>query len=262
MVRDRPGVGLEVRRDSMSRGRHGSCGGPPLSLAHRADSVRGPLRVGFRGDRPDAGRCRGRQGRAPGGAVADRRDFRTGRFLRDDGCVSPDPGGSIADRRSTRPPVAVEHGRPGVDPDAQRCDSPRSRSRRDPGRCGDGDHRGDRPARRTSRLRRAIERDGGRPADGILRGPARHISEHRRAGGDPRARRSMLGLAFHRARGDLPAAERRRPPAGPDGRGRAADGLPGRVPASCSRPTPSRATGRSPPSRQASVSARPSSRDS
>ena len=41
------------------------------------------------------------------------------------------------------------------------------------------------------------------------------------------------------------------------GRGRAADGLPARRPASCSRPTPSRPTGRSSPWRPASASASP-----
>ena len=46
------------------------------------------------------------------------------------------------------------------------------------------------------------------------------------AGGDPPARQPVLGLAVHRAGRDLPPAERLRPPEGPHGRGRAADGLP------------------------------------
>ena len=77
-----------------------------------------------------------------------------------------------------------------------------------------------------ARLRRPIERDGGGPADGLLRRPAGHLPERRGAGGDPPARQPVLGLAVHRAGRDLPPAERLRPPEGPHGRGRAADGLP------------------------------------
>ena len=44
--------------------------------------------------------------------------------------------------------------------------------------------------------------------------------------GNPPARQPVLGLALHRAGRDLPPAERLRPPEGPHGRGRAADGLP------------------------------------
>ena len=121
---------------------------------------------------------------------------------------------------------------------------------------GGGDHARARPARRAGRLRRPIERDGGGPADGLVRRPAGHLPERRRPGGDPRARQPVLGLAVHRAGRDLPPAERLRPPQGPDGRGRAADGLPAGGRRSCSRPTPSPATGRSPPSRRASGSAR------
>jgi hypothetical protein len=67
----------------------------------------------------------------------------------------------------------------------------------------------------------------------------------------------VLGLALHRAGRDLPPAERLRPPEGPHGRGRAADGLPagGRHPVH-GRPR-HRPTGRSPPWRPASASARP-----
>ena len=46
------------------------------------------------------------------------------------------------------------------------------------------------------------------------------------SGGRPRARAPVLGLAVQRAGRDLPPAERFRPPHGPDGRGRAADGRP------------------------------------
>ncbi len=76
-------------------------------------------------------------------------------------------------------------------------------------------------------------------------------------GGDPPARQPVLGLAVQRAGCDLPPAERLRPPEGPDGRGRAADGLPagGRHPVH-GRPR-HLATGRSPPWRPASASARP-----
>ena len=110
--------------------------------------------------------------------------------------------------------------------DAQRGDSPRPSKRLPSRTTWRRRSPGARPARRARRLRRALERDGGGPADGVLRGPAGHLPEHRRAGGDPPARQPLLGLALHRARRDLPAAERHRPPAGPDGRGRAADGLP------------------------------------
>ena len=81
-------------------------------------------------------------------------------------------------------------------------------------------------ARRASRLRRPLQCHGRGPADGLLRGPAGHVPERRRAGGDPSARQPLLGLALHRTGRDLPPAERRGPPQGPDGRGRAADGLP------------------------------------
>ena len=86
------------------------------------------LRVGFRGDRPDAGRGRRRQGRAPGGAFADRRHPRAGWLLRDDGRLPADHGGSAVDRRSARSAVAPEAGRPGGDPRAQRGDPPDHRS--------------------------------------------------------------------------------------------------------------------------------------
>src|SRR5438093_8188755 len=71
----------------------------------------GLLRVGFPGDRPDAGRGRWRQGRAPGGAFADRRPPRAGWLLRDDGRLPADHGGSAVDRRSARSAVAPAAGR-------------------------------------------------------------------------------------------------------------------------------------------------------
>ena len=95
-----------------------------------------------------------------------------------------------------------------------------------PWRSRGGDHRRSRPARRAGRLRRPIQRDGRGPADGLLRRPAGHVPERRRPGRDPRARQPVLGLAVHRAGRDLPPAQRHRPPHGPHGRGRAADGLP------------------------------------
>src|SRR5918992_3923109 len=76
----------------------------------------GLLRVGFPGDRPDAGRGRWRQGRAPGRAFADRGHPRAGWLLRDDGRLPADPGGSAVARRSARSAVAPEAGRPGGDP--------------------------------------------------------------------------------------------------------------------------------------------------
>src|SRR5664280_556190 len=147
----------------------------------------------------------------------------------DDGRLPADPGGSAVARRSARSAVAPEAGRPGGDPRAQRAqrgDPPDHRRDRHPRRSDDGGHPRARPARRASRLRRPIQRDGGGLADGLLRGPAGHLPEHREAGGGPPARQPVLGLALHRAGRDLPPAERLRPPEGPNGRGRAADGLP------------------------------------
>ena len=112
------------------------------------------------------------------------------------------------------------------DPHAQRGDQPDDRSARHPRRSGGRDHPVARQARRASRLRRPLQCHGRGPADGLLRGPAGHVPERRRAGGDPAARQPLLGLALHRTGRDLPPAERRGPPQGPDGRGRAADGLP------------------------------------
>ena len=109
----------------------------------------------------------------------------------------------------------------------QRGDPRGDRGDRHPRRSGRGDHRRARPARRASRLRRALQRDGGGPADGLLRRPAGHLPEHRGAAGDPSPHQPVLGLALHRAGRDLPPAQRLRPPDGPHGRGRAADGLPG-----------------------------------
>ena len=140
---------------------------------------------------------------------------------------------------------------------AQRRDPPEHRGDRRPRRPGDRDHRRALPARRRHRLRGPVQRHGRGPADGLVRRPAGHVPERRGPGGDPRAREPVLGVAVHRAGGDLPPAQRRRPPHGPHGRGRAADGGPRRRPASSSRPTRSPATGGSPPSRPATASARP-----
>ena len=146
-------------------------------------------------------------------------------------CVTTDAflridDGSSVDRRSARSAVAPGPGRPGGDPRAQRGGPPDPRRGRHPRRSGGGDHPLAGRARRTSRLRRPIQRDGGGPADGLLRGPAGHLPERRGTGGDPPARPAVLGLALHRAGRDLPPAQRHRPPEGPHGRGRAADGLP------------------------------------
>ncbi len=186
------------------------------------------LRAGSRRDRPNAGRGRRRQGRAPGRAVADRRYPRAGWLLRDDGRVPADHRGSAVDRRSARSAVAPEARRPGVDPHGQRGDPRDHRSEHHLGRCGGGDHRRARPARRSSRLRRPIQRDGGGLADSLLCRPAGHVSEHRRPGGGPPARRPLLGVAVHGTGCDLPPAERLRPTKGAHGRRRAADDLPGR----------------------------------
>ena len=77
------------------------------------------------------------------------------------------------------------------------------------------------------RVRRPIQRDGRGLADGLVRGPAGHVPQRRGPGRDPPPRQPVLGLALHRAGRDLPPPERCRPPHGPHGRGRAADGLPG-----------------------------------
>ena len=182
---------------------------------------------------------------------------RAGWLLRDDGRLPADHGGSAVDRRSARSAVAPEPGRPGGDPHAQRADSPDHRRDRHPGRSRGGDHPRARPARRASRLRRPIQRDGGGPADGLLRRPAGHVPERRGAGGDPPARQPVLGVAVHRAGRDLPPAAT----ASTTVRSRwpwSCSRWSSRMrPASCSRPTPSRATGRSPPWTPASASARP-----
>ena len=113
-----------------------------------------------------------------------------------------------------------------------------------------------RRARRGRRLRRAVQRDGRGPADGLVRRTAGHVPEHHRVGGDPAARQPVLGLAVHRAGRDLPDAQRRRPPQGPHGRGRAADGRPGGVRCAVHGRPRDRRTARSSPSRPRSGSAR------
>src|SRR5439155_1001876 len=217
-----------TRRHSHYIASPGTCGKTRAVPQNRRSRERadGLLRVGFPGDRPDAGRGRRRQGREPGGAFADRRPPRAGWLLRDDGRLQANHGGSAVDRRSARSAVAPEAGRPGGDPRAQRGDPPDPRRYRNPRRSGGGDYPPARPARRASRLRRPIQCDGGGLADGLLRGPAGHLPERRGAGGDPPARQPVLGLALHRAGRDLPPAERPGPPEGSHGGGRAADGLP------------------------------------
>ncbi len=225
-----PGVCLILARRKRRREQrdgHGrACGG---GRWRRSEGDRHlPAGVGSSRDRRDAGRGRWRQGRAPGGAFANRRRPCAAWLLRDDGRVPADHRGSAIDRRSARSAVTPERGRPGGDPRAQRGDPPDPRRDRHPRRSGGGDHPRARRSRRASRLRRPIERDGRGPADGLLRRPAGHVPERRGAGRDPPARQPVLGLAVHRAGRDLPPAERRRPPEGPDGRRRAADGLPAR----------------------------------
>ena len=63
-----------------------------------------------------------------------------------------------------------------------------------------------------------------------------YLPERRGAGCHPRARQPLPGVAVHGAGRDLPPAERLRPAQDPHGRGRAADGLPGR----CRHPVHSR----------------------
>ena len=201
----------------------GSCHGARPPWRYRDDRA---LCAGSRGDRQDPGRARWRQGRAARGAFADRRHPRAGRLLRNDGCLPADPVSSALDRRSARSAVAPGPGRPGGDAQAERGDPPDPRRGRHPRRSGGGDHPLGRPARRASRLRRPIQRDGGGPADRLLCGPAGHLPERRGVGCDPPARQPVLGLPVHRAGRDLPPAKRFRPPEGPHGRGRAADGPP------------------------------------
>src|SRR4029450_8645237 len=71
----------------------------PFARGRGAD---GRLRVGVPGGGPDAGGGRWRQGRAAGGAFADRRHPRAGWLLRDDGRLPTDHRGSAVDRRSVR----------------------------------------------------------------------------------------------------------------------------------------------------------------
>ena len=192
--------------------------------SRRAD---GTIRVGSRGDRPGAGRARRRQGRGPGRAVPDRGHPRAGRLLRDHGRLPAGHGGSAVDRRSARSAVAPGAGRP-----RRRSATLSAEIRRSiewvaiPEDLAAEITRSLAKLGERRRLRRPLQRHGRGPADGLLRGPAGHVPERRRAGGDPPARQPLLGLALHRAGGELPPAERRGPPHGPDGRGRAADGLP------------------------------------
>src|SRR5579884_848809 len=94
---------------------------PPAGTYSRApgrgtrEGADGPLRVGLRGDRPDAGRSRRRQGREPGRALADRGRARAGWLLRDDRRLPADRGGGAVARRSARSAVAPEAGRPSGD---------------------------------------------------------------------------------------------------------------------------------------------------
>ena len=183
--------------------------------------------LGLKRSTPRRSRSPG-QGREPRGALADRGHPRAAWLLRDDGRVPADRVGCRADRRTARSAVAPGRGRRRGDPHAQRGDPPDHRGDRDPRRPGGGDHPRARPSRRARRLRRPVERDGRGPADGLLRGPAGLVPERRGGARDPPARQQVLGLALHRAGRRLPPAERLRPPEGPHGRGRAADGLPAR----------------------------------
>ena len=214
---------LDLSRSTGRRSRSSAARARNLGELSRIDGVRVPAGL-LRDDR-----------RLPAGHGRRRRRSTTGST----GCRACDPD----DREAIR--------------DAQRRDPPDHRSDRHPRRPGGGDHRRARPARRARRLRRPLQRDGGGPADGVVRRPAGHVPERRRAGGDPRARQPVLGLAVHRAGRDLPPAQRHRPPHGPA------------WPWSCSRwSSPSAAgvlftadpvtsaTARSPPWRPASASAR------
>ena len=95
-------------QSSINMGREARSGAATVFRKRTRERTYGPLRVGVPGDRPDAGRGRRRQGRAPGGAFADRRHPRAGRLLRDDGRLPADHGGSAVDRRSARSAVAPE----------------------------------------------------------------------------------------------------------------------------------------------------------
>ena len=105
------------------------CNGARPPWRYRDDRA---LRAGSRRDRQGAGRARRRQGRAPGGAFADRRHSRAGWLLRDDGRLPADHDNSALDRRSARSAVAPRPGGPGGDSHAQRGDPPDPRRDRHP----------------------------------------------------------------------------------------------------------------------------------
>ena len=84
-------------------------------------------------------------------------------------------------------------------------------------------------ARSARGVRRPIQRDGRGPADRLLCRPAGHLPQCRGSDRDHPARQPVLGLAVHRTSRDLPPGQGHRPPRGRDGRGRAADGVPGSV---------------------------------
>ena len=186
------------------------------------------LRDRVRRDRREAGRHRRRQGRTPGGTVAARRGERAARLLRDHRRVPAGRGGPAGARRVPGPALPAAPGRPRGDPDGQRRDPPRRRGGGRSGRGRGGDRCRAGRARRARRLRGAVERDGRGPADGLLRRPAGHLPERGGPGRDPHPRRPVLGVAVHRAGGDLPPTQRYRSPYGAHGRGGAADGAPGR----------------------------------
>ncbi len=186
------------------------------------------VRAGTPRDRRDADRGRRRQGRAPGGAVADRRCGVPAGF-----CVTTDAFRlAVARTPSLAGPLdrldRRGRGRPGGAPDGRRRGPSRDRADR-PARRRRG---GGRPraggARRGRRVRRALQRDGGGPADRLVRGPAGHLPQRGRRGRGAAARQPLLGLAVHRPGGDLPAAARHRRPRRGHGSGGATDGLPGR----------------------------------
>ncbi len=217
----------EVRRTERRRtGRPARCGRGNRARRRPDDAE---VRAGPPGDRRDPSRFRGREGRAPGRTVADRRHTRSGRLLRDDGGIPADRGRGAVAGRTTRSAVPHGPGRWGSAPHPHRTRPPHHRGDPPPGRHRGRDHRRAGPVRRAGRVRRALQRDGGGPPDRLVRRAAGHVSERAGTGCGPPAHQPVLGLPVHGAGRGLPPSQRHRPPRRAHGRRRPADGLPAGV---------------------------------